>query len=321
MRINMYKSPLLFVCLITIGLLSSAQQASGIKKMLKQEFKLTPQHSKDTQYYEMISRLQPHSLDGTPQGWDVYHLILRCVPSKDPSKGDEYTCLRFTVAINNKPEVGIPTLTNWKYYFSLTPNARDDRGYVFGIDHAKFEKLSDANGNMVPVGNTYHVYNAFIDFHSMILFSERSAGGKGVQDLKWIGDKVQHAAAFSEAPVNLGAQVAEGSYFKNGEITLAFKGLSIENDKTCAILEYDSGESSFYMKMKPTPTSEIPTKGSSHYWGDIFKDISGGWIQKATLHEMVVSETTIPGMTNKVNMVVERSIEIRNVKSSQANKP
>ena len=79
-------------------------------------------------------------------------------------------------------------------------------------------------------------------------------------------------------------------------------------------MEYDSGESSFYMVMKLTATSEIPTKGSSHYWGDIFKDISTGWIQEATLHEMVVSESTVPGLPNKVNMVVERSIEIRNVK-------
>jgi len=319
MRKNFYKSSLLFFCVIAMWNLSSAQKMSSIKQMLKQEYNLTPQHSKDTQYYEMISRLQPHALDGTPQGWDVYHLILRCVPSKDPSKGDEYTCLKFTVVINKKPEVDIPSLTNWKYYFSLTPNSRDDRGYVFGIDHAKFEKLTDANGSMLPPGNTYHVYNAFIDFHAMILFSERSAGGKGAQDLKLIGDKVVHAAAFSEAPVNLGSQVGEGSYFKNGEVTLAFKGLSLENDKTCAILEYDSGESSFFMRMMMTPNSEIPTKGSSHYWGDIFKDISTGWIQKATLHEMVVSETTVLGLPNKVNMVVERSIEIKNVKRPGSN--
>jgi len=235
------------------------------------------------------------------------------VPSKDPSKGDEYTCMKFTVEINKKPEVSIPSLSNWKYYFLLTPDGKDERGYVFGIDHGKFEKLTDANGNLVPVGNAYHVYNAFIDFHAMILFSERSSSGNGVQNLKFIGDKIIHSASYSQPPVDLGSQVAKGSYFKNGEVTLQFKGLSIENGKTCAILEYDSGESSFYMLMKPTASSEIPTKGSSHYWGDIFKDISTGWIQKATLHEMVVSETTIPATTAKVNTVVERSIEIRNV--------
>jgi hypothetical protein len=61
------------------------------------------------------------------------------------------------------------------------------------------------------------------------------------------------------------------------------------------------------------PTMEVPTKGSSHYWGDIYKDLAGGWIQKAVLHELVVSETTVPGLSNKINSVIERSILIKNV--------
>ncbi|MFI5186653.1 MAG: hypothetical protein ACHQF0_08015 [Chitinophagales bacterium] len=290
-----------------------AQKNSVTKKILSQEYNLAPQHSKDTQYYEMESRLQMHAPDGTPQGWDVYHLYLRCVPSFDASHGDEYTCLKFTVQINKSPEVSIPSLANWKYYFSLTANGKDDKGQVFGIDHSKFEKLTDGNGKMIPVGNTYHVYNAFIDFYSMSVFCEKTMSGNGIQNLKNIGDKTVHAASFSQPPVNLGSQVAEGSYFKNGEVTLAFKGLSLVNEKTCALVEYDSGESSFYMIIKPFGNMEVPTKGSSHYWGDIYKDLLEGWIQKATLHEMVVSETIVPG-SDKIDAVVERSIIIKNVK-------
>lgn len=292
----------------------SAQPSSKTKKILEQTYNLVPEHSKDTQYYEMVSKLQTHAPDGTPQGWDIYHLYLRCVPSTDPTKGDEYTCLKFTVQINKGAEVSLPSLAGWKYYFSLTANAMDQKGQVFGIDHDKFEGITDEKGARIPIGNTYHIYNAFIDFHSMSVFSENSGSGKGVQDLKKIGDNIVHAASFSQPPVNLGSQVAEGSYFKNGEVTLAFKGLGLVNEKTCALLGYDSGESSFYMIMKPMPSMEVTTKGSSHYWGDIFKDLNSGWIQKASLHEMVVSETNVPGM-NKINTTVERSIEINNVKS------
>lgn len=92
-----------------------------------------------------------------------------------------------------------------------------------------------------------------------------------------------------------------------------FKGLSRINDKVCAIVEYDSGKSSFYMLAKLMANMEVPTKGSSHYWGDIYKDLSRGWIQKAILHEVVISETTVPGM-NKINSVIERTIVIKNVK-------
>ncbi len=292
----------------------SAQQKPNGKKIFQKEYDLVPQHTKDTQYYVMESRLLKYALDGTHQGWDVYRLYLRCIPANKTSlKGDEYTCLKFIVQLSNSPEISIPSLANWKYFFSLTANAKDEKGQVFGIDHSKFERLVDENGKALPVENTYHVYNAFIDFHSMSVFAEKTSEGKGVQDLKRIGQKIIHAASFSQPPVNLGSQVAEGSYFKNGEITLAFKGLSLVNKKTCAILEYDSGESSFYMLTKPFANMEVKTKGSSHYLGDIYKDLNGGWIQKATLHELVISETVVPGQTNKINSVIERSISINNV--------
>jgi hypothetical protein len=302
------------LCMLACSTPVFAQKPADSKKLLSQQYNLIPNHSTDAQYFEMESRLMNYGLDGTRLGTDVYHLFLRCVPSKDPSKGDEYTCLKFSVQINGNPETTVPSLTNWKYFFSLTPNAKDEKGQVFGIDHAKFENIKDANGTPIPVGNTYHVYNAFIDFHSMYVFCENTGAGNGIQSLRSIGDHVIHAAANSEAPVNLGNQVAEGSKFKNGEVSLLFKGLSLENGKTCALIEYDSGESSFVMKMTPVPNMEVNTKGSSHYWGDIYKDLESGWFQKATLHEMVVSETNVPGMS-KLNGVIERSISIKNIKA------
>lgn len=260
----------------------------------------------------MESRLQNLALDGTRLALDIYHLYLRCVPSSDPSKGDEYTCLKFTVQINKGAELSIPSLTNWKYFFLLRPDARNDEGEVLGIPHSKFDNITDEKGNAIPMGNAYHVYNAFIDFHSMNVFSENSGAGNGAQNLKFVGDKIIHAASFSQPPVDLGSTVAKGSYFKNGEVTLLFKGLSLVNNKTCALMEYDSGESSFFMKMNPMPNMEVVTKGSSHYWGDIYKDLATGWIQKATLHEMVVSETNVPSMS-KINSVIERNISIKNI--------
>ncbi len=314
MQKKIYKP--VMICLLLLSPLSYlwAQQMSGAVKLLRQQYNLIPQHSTDTQYYEMESKMQQHAPDGTPQGWDIYHLFLRCVPSADATSGDEYTCLKFTVQPHDSAEVSIPSLANWTYHFLLSANAKDTQGQVFGIDHSKFEKLTDERGKMLPVANTYAVYNAFIDFHSMSVFADKSPAGNGVQNLHHIGDKVVHSASFSQPPVNLGSQIAKGSYFKNGEVTLEFKGLGLVNQKACGILEYDSGESSFYMLMNLMPNIEIPTKGSSHYWGDIFKDLTSGWIQKATLHEMVVSQTTIPGMTAKTNSVVERSITIKNVK-------
>ena len=285
--------------------------------MLGQEFNLAGRHTPEPQYFLMESQLITYALDGTRVGTDVFRLRLKCVPAAVAGKsGDEYTCVRFTVQQGNGPEKDIPALENWSYEFSGA--GMDKQGRVFGIDHAKFDGLTDRDGVAIPTDNTYHVYNAFIDFHGFCnLFADSSLDGKGIQDLKKIGQRVVHSAAFSEAPVNLGENVSEGSFFKNGEITLTFKGLSLVNGRACALVGYDSGESAFKMIMKPAPTMEIQTTGSSHYSGDIFKDLETNWVQQATMTELVVSETTLPMSPNKIDSVIERIILIRNVSEKE----
>jgi hypothetical protein len=285
--------------------------------ILDKKFDLAGEHSQETQYFLMESRLIVYTLDGTRVSADIYRLRLKCVPAKIAGKeGDEYTCVRFTLQQGDALEAAIPALENWTYVFKQA--GIDEKGQVFGIDHDKFENLVDSNGNTLPPDKAYHFYNAFIDFHSFCnVFAERTQEGNGIQDLTNIGQRIVHATAFTEPPVNLGSNVAEGSFFKNGEITLEFKGLSIVNSRHCALLEYDSGESSFKMIMKPAPNMEIQTVGSSHYKGDIYKDLKANWVQKVTMDEIVVSETTLPMPPNKINFVSERNIIIRNVSEKE----
>ena len=293
---------------------SSTSAISQLKPdVLESKYDLARGHSQDTQYFIMESRLTRFNSNGTRMEPDIYRLYLRCVPGK--SGADEYTCLKFTVTSGQSPEVSIPVLANWKYNFSRRSDEKDEKGQLFGIEHSRFEHLKDENGSSIFIDKSYHIYNAFIDFHSMNVFADKTPKGKGVQDLSHIGDTVVHYASWSEPPVNFGSQIEKGSIFKNGKITLGFKGLSLVNEKSCAVIEYDSGESSFTMMMKPTPDIEIKTTGTSHYWGDIFKALGTGWIQKATLHEIVVSETAVPGQSNKTNATIERNIIIQNVHS------
>ncbi len=295
-------------------LYAPAQLTLPINKLLQKEYNLAPVHSSDTQYFVLESKLLQYNVNGTRKSLNIYRLYLRCVPFvKTNPPEDEYTCTRFTVQLDSAREMDIPALANWKYLFTLYPDSNDKQRQLFGIDHSKFEHLTDDKGKVLPIENTFHVYNAFIDFHSMSVFAERTPKGRGVQDIKQIGQKIIHEAAFSQPGENLGSQVAEGSYFKNGEITLTFKGLSLANHKSCAMLGYDSGESSFYMVVKPFGNMEVKTKGSSHYFGDIYKDLKGGWIQKATLHELVISETIVPGQAKALNGIIERTIEINNI--------
>jgi hypothetical protein len=319
------KTILMFLSLMICSTAQVVMAESTITNdaILRQTFKLGGQRSQRIQYFLMESKLINYALDGKRVGTDVFRLRLKCVPAKMAGKdGDEYTCTKFTVQLHNEGEVEIPALKNWAYVFKIPPTGIDEKGQTLGIDHAPFENLVDASGKAIPPDKTYHVYNAFIDFHAFCnIFAERTEDGKGIQDLKSVGQKIVHSAAFSEGAVNLGSSIAKGSTFKNGEVTLEFKGLSRVAGAACAMVAFDSGESSFKMTIKPMPDMEVRTVGSSHYKGDIYIDLATNWVKKVIMDEFVVAETTLPVPPDKVNSVIERDIVIRNVSAEEFMRP
>jgi len=285
---------------------------------LNKTFDLGGKRSQETQYFLMESQLHNFELDGTKLGTDIFRLRLKYVPARvSGEKRDQYTCVQFSVQLSGTPERSIPALDNWSYVLNMEEGLGENE-QVFGIDHSKFEKIVDDQGNSLPPDKTYHVYNAFIDFHGFCnLISDAVQDGNGIDNLKKIGDKIVHAAAFTEPPVNLGSNVMEGSYFKNGEITLELKGLSRVNGQKCAIVAYDSGESSFNMIVEAMPGMKVKTRGRSHYFGDMYIDLKSNWPQKVTLGEIVISETAVPVLPEKIHGVAERSIVMRNVSKEE----
>jgi len=64
---------------------------------------------------------------------------------------------------------------------------------------------------------------------------------------------------------------------------------------------------------------EVRSVGSSHYKGDIHIDLATRWVRRVTMDELVVTESMVPGMANKINAVIERDTVIRNVESKPKN--
>jgi hypothetical protein len=283
--------------------------------LLRQTFDLGGPRSAQVQSYEMETRVITYAPDGKRINTDVLKLWLKRAPARVTGKeADECTCTKFTVQFGLGREVAVPAMADWSYLFKNMGAGRDEKGQVFGVDHAQFEKLVDANGQALPGDKAYFVYNCFIDFHAFCdVFAAPMAGGKGIQDLKSLGQKVVHAAAFTEAPVNLGSAIEKGSSFKNGEATLALKGLSLVDGAACALLGFDSGQSSFQMVLKPTPNMEVRSVGASHYQGDIHVDLATKWVRQAVMDELVVTESAVPTLPNKISSVIERHVTIHNV--------
>lgn len=252
---------------------------TNIRAMLESEFDFSGKPDQKIQYFTMESMLNSFTPEGKIAETFILKLSLKGVPASIAKKQfDDYTCLSFKVQYGDSLEVAIPALAGWTYEFN--PGI-DSTGQVFGIDHRKFNDLKDERGEPLRQDYSYHVYNAFIDFHAFCyVFAEPTTEGNGIQHLKKIGQKIIHASANSQPPTNLGENIAEGSFFKNGEITMQFKGLSLVNNEECALFGIDSGESSFKMIMKMSKTFEVVTVGGSHYQGDIYKSLTSGWGRK-----------------------------------------
>ena len=279
---------------------------------LKGDFNFAGLHPPGIQRFLMESKMITHASDGSVVDEVVFRLRLTATPAAPrEAGGDRYTCTGFTVRRGPEAEVTLPSLAGWSYLFKHRPGEVDELGQTLGIDHKPFEHLTDANGSELPEVIAYHVYNAFIDFHAFQVFTEPTGGGGGIQDLKRVRQKIVHAASHSRPSTSLAGSVAEGSYFENGEVTLELKGLSLVDERPCALVGFDSGQSSFVMLMTPAPGIEVKTVGSSHYWGDVYKDLETLWIRRANLTELVLTETAVPNAPQPVRSVVERSILVR----------
>lgn len=284
------------------------------------QFDLTGQRTNESRHYLLETHLLHYESDGARRPGLTLRLYLAAETDQQRSDGKvvEYRCLRFTVAQPNGPEVELPTLAGFAYSFDQDQEGIDAKGQVFGIPHSKFAMLVDARGDLVDAMTGYMAYNTFIDFHALNdVFASQSDGSKaGLARLRKVGDSVVHAAAESVAPVHLGSAIKEGSVFRNGRVTLELKGLSEVEGRPSALLGYDSGESSFLMMVEAMPGFATRTEGASHYFGDLYLDLETLWLNKATLREIVVSQTKT-GRKEAQSSVLERTLLLRSLSKQE----
>jgi hypothetical protein len=247
-------------------------------------------------YYVQTTEFIQFGFDGRRTGIETYTVKLKVVPGALSGKdGDEYTVREFVVRSGDGEAETIPSLAGWSYVFKKTATGTDEKGQVLGIPHDKFLGLVTSSGKKIPPIGCYPIYNSFIDFQAFNdEFARPVEGGGGIQDLKEIGRTIRHASAFSEPAVNLGSEIKEGSVFRNGDVRLTFKGVGLVDGAACAVVGFDSGESTLKMIMPQPGGQEMITEGGSQYVGDIYIDLAARWVRKVTLDEHVVTETRLP---------------------------
>jgi hypothetical protein len=277
---------------------------------LKGPFDLSSDRKREAQYFLMDTRYIHFGLNGKRLGTESYLLKLQYIPKTSSGENvDEYRCSELQIQTNDCAPVTIPQLRNWTYVFNPALSAP---GMLWGIPQDKFIKITDSVGNVLPFSVRYAIYINFIDFHSINnIFSRPMKFGKGIQDLKEVGQRIVHPATFMEAPVNFGAEIKPGSIFQNGKVSLELKGISIIEGAPCAIIAYDAGESKLKMILPISIDQESVTEGGSQYMGDIYVDLTTRFVRKATLDEYMVTETIATNQRSKTNEFTTRHILLR----------
>ncbi len=251
--------------------------------------------------------------DGKRTGTETYLLRLRCVPAAMSGKKlDEYTCREFGLQLDDGAITTLPMLRLFTYQFDRMSgiNGKDP---MFGIPQEPFKGMKDSLGNKLPPDISYATYNNFVDFHVLAdVFSRPMKYVKGIEQLKSIGDRIVHPGAFTEAPVSLAGVIEPDSVFRNGELTLELKGISLVDDCPCTLVNYDSGESTMRMAVIQGGNSEdVMMEGGSEYMGELYIDLASGWVRKVTLNEFVVTQTHTASMPNKIPGYTVRHILLR----------
>jgi hypothetical protein len=308
----------LTVTLVAGACAAETSSDSGLKSVLDGEYQIAAQRSAEARHYEMETEVVTFSPSGQVLSSATYGLLLSATPAGPGDEWDaRYRCVQFTVSSDGDAAFSLAALEGWSYPFTLYPAEGEESRPPLGIPHEPFIDLTDNDGQLLQPSVRYAVYNSFIDFHSLCdLLARPTVEGRGIQDLTRIGQRIVHVAANTEARIDLGDVIEKGSTFKNGEITLEFRGLGSVDGVACAIMGFDSGEASFNMTMKPVPNMVIEVVGRSHFLAEIFIELKSGWVRKATLNEMVLSEVTSSEQILDTS-TSERTLAIRAISEEQ----
>jgi hypothetical protein len=293
-----------------------------LREGLEGPFDLSIERKPDRQYYHMQTQFIHMGFDGKRTGVETYLLRLRCVPAAiSGEKLDEYTCHEFGLQLNNGAITTLPALRLLSYQFDVMSGVLV-KGPMWGIPQQPFLGMRDSLGNQLPPDICYASYNNFVDFHALgDVFPRPMKYVKGIEQLKSIGDRIVHPGAFNEAPVSVVGVVRAGSVFRNGELTLELKGISLVDNRPCALVNYDSGESTLRMAFIQGNREDVMMEGGSEYTGDIYIDLVSGWVRKVTLDEFVVTQTYTASMANKIPGYTARHILLRLISQQDFEKP
>jgi hypothetical protein len=129
----------------------------------------------------------------------------------------------------------------------------------------------------------------------------------GIEGLAWAHfEKLELNKPFRASDFNGELDLAGQGTFENKNMLLTWTGISKINDELCALIEYRTFNNPLEYSAGGTKM-----KGLSHYWGNIWVSLDDKQIEHATMLEIVSTEMSLSGQTNKQMMTITREIEVK----------
>lgn len=264
-----------------------AAPASKLVEELSRAFHLDGPRAAEERFYESATVMTKVFADGTKQSAGAIRLYVQATPGekqKDGKTAFTYGCRRLEIERADGKKVIVPELE--KFTYQIEPGV-DAKKQVMGIEHSRFLKLKDSSGNTLTLVEPYFVYNTFIDFHA---FNDTMAS----VGLRRIGDSLVVGGG-REIPVHLGDTIQEGSVYRLGESRVRLNGIGLVNNRPTAVVSFDSGDSSFLMKLALQPKTTMEAQGYSRFEGNVQVDLASNWPALCAWKEIVISETKKDG--------------------------
>lgn len=293
---------------LTAGFEAVGIEMESVESVLVQQYDLGEERSSDSQQYQMDVEIITRAGDGSTANIETYSMNMVGEPiALSTEETVRWTCNWFKLQLGEAAEIAVPSLEGWSYEFSRGVGI-DEFGQVLGIPHEKFESLTDNEGTELEAIVGYQIYNQFVQFHAFVdeLGTPDLSGDSGIQDLVHIGESIVLDDFTEDLPIAVGLGIKEGSIYRPGVETIEFKGLSVVDGRSSALLGIDGGEGSFTMVIEVMPNMDAITVGGTRYFGDLYVDLTSMWLRKAMITVVDVTETSIGG-----NVVANTTLESR----------
>jgi hypothetical protein len=125
-------------------------------------------------------------------------------------------------------------------------------------------------------------------------------------------DSLQLNVPFTAKKMNGKMDLPELGSFENKDIKLTWTGISMMNNKICAVIEFLAMDNPLDFK-----TDFIQMKGRSHYWGTLWLSLSDKQIEYGILHEDVNMDMKMAGQEKSQLLNTTRKIEFIKIQTEK----